>query len=97
MAARSKLMLQGVGGSVGYPYFPSQRLMWGSLACVKLRPLLKSSEKLESFRTCENTGAVAARNARINRPSGFIPIKVEQIVRSGSALTKKSRSGITTE
>ena len=34
-----KLMLEGVCGSVGYPYFPSQRLMWGSLACVKLRPL----------------------------------------------------------
>src|SRR5580698_8238328 len=88
IAASSKLMLEGVCGSVGYPYFSSQRLIWGSLAFVKLMPLLKSSEKLESCRTCENAEKVAASNARIKRPIGFISIKVKKFGRSSSPLTK---------
>src|ERR1700722_4027787 len=87
IAASSKLMLEGVCGTVGYPYFSSQRLMWGSLACVKLMPLLKSNEKLESCRTCEKAEKVAASNARIKRPNGFIAIKLEQNGRSPSPLT----------
>jgi hypothetical protein len=37
---------------------------------------LKSNEKLESCRTCENAEKVAASNARIKRPNGFIAIKI---------------------
>src|SRR5271154_4534348 len=54
-------------------------------------PLLKSNEKLESCRTCENAEKVAASNARIKRPNGFIAIKVKKFGRSPIVLTIESK------
>jgi len=84
MAAISKLQLVGTCGSAGYPYFCSQRLIWGSSAWVKLRLLLKSNEKVESGGTCAWAAAGVHRGAGLLR--GNVGLERHDAWRHGAGL-----------
>src|ERR1700749_2256005 len=61
--------------------------MCGSLACVKLMPPLKRSEKLESSCLWASAETETASNVQSSKPNGFIRIKIEKTDRNGQPLT----------